>query len=761
MLGRPRASRELGHQLLPRWIALPVFSSDPLSSVAYATQEMMLVLALVGAAGFGLVGPLSAGVAALMVIVIASYRQTVRAYPLGGGAYSVARANLGERAGLVAASALLFDYTLTVAVSTAAGVAAIISAAPDLAPLRVPLALVLVALVMVANLRGVREAGLMSTLPTYSFVGVMGLLVVVGVGRCALGTCPQAATSGLALAPVQGLTLFLVLRAFASGATALTGVEAISNGVTAFRHPQSRNAASTLAIMGAIAVTLFLGVSYLAVATGVRPVEGQELTVVAQIAQAVFGTGLGFYAVQIVTALILLLAANTAYADFPRLASVLARDRFMPRQLIARGDRLVFSNGILLLTAGAMGLLVLFGANLTRLIQLYVIGVFISFTLSQSGMVVHWWRGRGEGWQRSIALNAIGATVTGTVLLVVTVTKFLSGGWIVLLAMPLLVAGMLGIRGHYRRVSLALRTHVTEPTTRTDHHVLILLDQVDEAAARAVSYALSTSPRSIRALAVPVAREDVPGRWAELAPDIPLEVLQPARSRGVLGAIAGAAAQAAERHGAAFTNAIVAETLSRSWFEQVTSHRLALRIKQRLVAEGHVVVTDLTSPVGGPGPYTVEEPVEHHVVVLVSAINSATLRALRYAAGLGGTSVRALSVNLDPDRSSRILEEWEDWDIEVPLELVDSPYRSLTGAVRRYVRRFAPDGRHTIVTCVLPEFVLPHWYQRPLHNQSALLVKAALLFERGVVTTSVPYHLAPLLGRATEQEAGQAGQPVA
>lgn len=752
LLGRPRSSRELSHQLLPRWMALPVFSSDPLSSVAYATQEMMLVLVLAGAGAFGLVGPLAAGVAALLVIVIASYRQTVRAYPHGGGAYIVARENLGDTPGLVAAGALLVDYTLTVAVSTAAGVAAIVAAVPDLASLRVPIALGLVALVMVANLRGVREAGLLFALPTYSFVAVMGLLILVGVGRCAFAACPQAVTADLPVEPEQALTLFLVLRAFASGATALTGVEAISNGVTAFRYPQSRNAASTLGIMGVIAVTLFLGISFLAVATGVRPTEGQELTVVAQIAQAVLGQGVGFYAVQIVTALILVLAANTAFADFPRLSSVLARDRWLPHQLVARGDRLVFSNGIVVLAVGAMALLVVYRANLTELIQLYVVGVFISFTLSQAGMVRHWLRLREPGWRRSAVLNAVGATTTGVVLVVVAATKFVDGAWLVLTAIPLLVLAMRGIHRHYARVSLALRSHVAEIEERRDHHVLVLIDRVDESAARALSYALSTAPSSIAAIAVPIAAEDVPARWQQMAPDVRLDVLQPAASRGVVDAIIRRAHDDAARHGPdAFTNVVVAETLSRSWIEQVAEHRLALRIKQRLVGDGSLVVTDFTSPVGGPGPYTIEEPVEHHVVVLVSAVHSATLRALRYASGLRPTSVRALSVNLDIEVSNRVLGEWEDWSIDVPLEVVDSPFRSLTRTVRAYVRDFLPDGRHTIVTCVLPEFVLPHWYQQPLHNQSALLVKAALLFERGVVTTSVPYHLGPVLDAAGDE----------
>jgi amino acid transporter len=757
VLGRPRSSRELGQQLLPRWQALPVFSSDPLSSVAYATQELLLVLVLAGTGALALAGPLAAGIAILLVIVIASHRQSVRAYPQGGGAYVVARENLGTTPGLVAAGALLVDYTLTVAVSVAAGVAAIVAALPELAGARVPIALGLVALVALANLRGVREASVLLAMPTYAFVAVMLTLVAVGVGRCALGTCPQAASAGVDVAPQQALTALLVLRAFSIGATALAGVEAVSNGVTAFRYPQARNAAATLAIMGGIAVTLFLGITYLAVATSVVPAGGGERTVVAQIALAVLGDGVGFYAVQVVTALILVLAANTAFASFPRLASVLARDRWLPRQLVARGDRLVFSNGIIVLSVAAMALVAAYGADVSALIQLYVVGVFISFTLSQAGMVRHWLRVRGPGWRGSVALNGVGAAATGVVLVVVAATQLLGGAWLVLVAIPLLVVLMRGISRHYAAVSLALRSHVADAATQRPHHAVILIDRVDESAARAVSYALGTGARSVAAIAVPVADEDVAARWAALAPSVTLEVLQPAASRGAAAAIVGATLRRAREHGPeATTNAIIAETLSRSWVEQVTQHRLALRVKQRLVGEGDLAVTDLTAPFGGPGPYTVEEPVEHHVVVLVSAVSSATLRALRYAQGLRATSVRALSVNLDAEVSTRILAAWDDWGIDVPLEVVDAPFRSLTGTVRAYVRDFAPDGRHTVVTCVLPEFVLDRWYHQPLHNQSALLVKAALLFERGVVTTSVPYHLGRALADADAPTADDA-----
>ncbi len=770
LLGRPRSSRELAHQLLPRWMALPVFASDALSSVAYATQEMMLVLALAGSAALGLVRPLAAVVSLLMVIVVVSYRQTIRAYPRGGGAYIVARDNLGDTAGLVAAGALLVDYTLTVAVSTAAGVAAIIAAAPELEGLRVPLAILIVVGVTLANLRGVREAGLLFALPTYFFIAMMGVLVLAGLARCALEGCPDAPVAGPGVATAQALGVLLVLRAFATGATALTGVEAISNGVPAFRYPQSRNAASTLAIMAAIAVALFLGISFLAVGTGATPSEGTHLTVVAQIAQAVLGDGIGFYAVQVATTLILVLAANTSFADFPRLGSILAQDRWLPHQLVARGDRLVFSNGILTLAAGAIALLIAFGANVTELVQLYVLGVFISFTLSQTGMVRHWNRVREPGWRRSLVLNLIGAVVTAVVLVVVAITKFLDGAWMVLTAIPVLVVAMRGINGHYRRVSAALRAHVAdrvlvEGPRRADHHVILLIDRVDEAAARALSYALSTQPTSLITMALPIEGEDVPARWRQLAPDVPLQLLPPAASRGIVDAVAEAAHRHAQRHAGAgemvdgvahpegFTNVVIAETLSRSWFDQMTEHRLALRIKQRLLADGSLVITDFTSPVGGPGPYTVEEPVRHHVVVLVSAVNSATLRALHFARSLSATDVTALSVNLDVEVSNRVLGEWGDWGIDVPLEVVDSPFRSLTRTIRSYVRDFLPDGRSTIVTCVLPEFLLPRAYQQPLHNQSALLVKAALLFERGVVTTSVPYHLAVPLSAAAAQDA--------
>ena len=738
VVGRPRASRELRHQLLPKWMALPVFSSDPLSSVAYATEEMMLVLALAGAAAFGFVPLLSAGVAALLVIVVLSYRQTVRAYPQGGGAYIVARQNLGDVPGLTAASALLIDYTLTVAVSIAAGVAAITSAVTDLRPHRLWLAIVLVLLVTLANLRGVKEAGTLFALPTYTFVVTMYALIVAGLVRC-LDACPAAPLTG-AVEAETGLTLFLILRAFSSGATALTGVEAISNGVQAFRYPQSRNAATTLAFMGGMAVTLFLGISWLAThIENVVAFEGMPLTVNAQIALAVFGRGPGFFMVQAVTAGILILAANTAYADFPRLSWFLAGDRFLPRHFLARGDRLAFSNGILLLATLAILLLVAFDAEVSRLIQLYVVGVFTSFTLSQAGMVRHWLRTRERHWRRSALVNGLGATATGVVLVVVALTKFTHGAWIVLVTIPLVVTLMAAVHRHYDEVSLQLRTGASAAEPSRPTRMIVLLDRVDESVARALSYARAVNPHSLSALAVPEPGAAVERDWRVLARDVPLRLLVPSNDRRAADAIFTAVTAERDAHPESFTTAVVAETLSHNMLEVAQRHRLAVRIKAGLVRRG-VVVTNVVGP-ELPGPYEVQEPVEHHVIVLVSAVHRATMRALSYAAGLHGTTLRALSVSLETEGSGEILREWEEWGVDMPLELVDSPFRSLSESVVAYVRDFAPDGRRTVVTCVVPEFVLPRLVHRPLHNQTALLIKGALLFERGVVVTSVPYAL--------------------
>ena len=748
LVGRPKTSRELQHTLLPKWMALPVFSSDALSSVAYATQEMMIVLALAGTVAFNHVLPLAFGVAALLVVVVVSYRQTVRVYSQGGGAYIVARENLGDVPALIAAGALLIDYVLTVAVSIAAGVEAITSAVPGLLDEKVILAVAFVTLITVANLRGMKEAGLLFAAPTYLFIASMMWLIGRGLVAC-MGGCPMAPPTPGAEVHAGAITTFLLLRAFASGATALTGVEAISDGVPAFRYPQSRNAATTLGIMGVLSVSMFLGISYLAVHTGVVAGEGMRRTVVASIALAVYGgQNLGFYLTQVVTALILILAANTAYQDFPRLSSILARDRFLPRQLAARGDRLVFSNGVLVLSGSAIVLLVAYQADVTRLVQMYVVGVFTAFTLSQAGMVRHWLRLRPPGWWRAATVNSVGALITGVVLVVVAITKFTHGAWIVMVSIPIVAFTMGRIHRHYVRVGLELRAGLAEPEPTRPNHVVLLIDRIDEAAARALSYAQTLAPATLEVAAVPIEGADLEARWAAFAPHVPLHVLTPEGEGDRLRAVVRHVRKVRRAHGEHFTTALIAETLSDSWVDQLRHHRLALRVKTALLAEADVIVADYTAP-DIPGPYVLEDPAEHHVVVLVSAVHKATMRALSYAQGLQATSLRALSVNLDAEHTPRMLEAWEDWGVQVPLEIIDSPYRSITDTVREYLRDLHADGRSVVVTCVLPEFVLPHWYQQPLHNQTALLVKGALLFERGIVTVSVPFSVLSDRPRAT------------
>jgi amino acid transporter len=746
LLGRPRATREQRHQLLPKWMALPVFSSDPLSSVSYATEEMMLVLSLAGAATFALVMPLSLGVALLIAVVITSYRQTVMAYPTGGGAYIVARENLGDIPGLTAAGALLVDYLLTVSVSIAAGVAAITSALPQLQALRVPMAIGFVLVVMYANLRGLREAGATFAVPTYAFVVVMLIMIGLGLVKC-MGGCPPVPPSDLVQPPGhEHLTLFLALHAFSSGSTALTGIEAISNGVPAFRYPHSRNAATTLAMMGAIAITLFLGISFLAThIPGVVAFEGLPRTVTSQIASAVFGApSLGFYAVQVVTALILILAANTAYQDFPRLSSVLAGDRFLPRQFIARGDRLVFSNGILVLTGLAILLLIAFKADVSKLIQLYVVGVFTSFTFSQAGMVRHWMQAREKGWQRSMVVNAIGAVTTGLVLVIVAATKFMEGAWLVIIAIPLVVLMMHRIHRHYGVVSAELRPDPDNIEQPKPNHMLILAERVDAASSAALSMALRIRPRRLRGVAPSTVGPGLEDSWAELVDEPNVERVDPEEKGSVVEGLTDVVRRETTEHPEAFVTALVPETLSQSWTDVLRSRPLVQRLKARLVGEG-LIVTNIVAENIGPGPYEVVEPVEHHVVVLVSSVDKATLRALAYARGLNATSLRALMINLEGDVASEMLSAWDEWDIDIPLEVIDSPFRSASETIRDYVHAFEPERKGTLVSCILPEFVVPHWWHRALHNQTALFIKGVLLFERGVVTTSVPY---PLSGNA-------------
>jgi amino acid transporter len=636
-VGRPLRSDRLGETLLPKRLALPVFCSDPLSSVAYATEQIILVLGLGGLAMLQLTPWVGLGVVLLLIIVVASYRQTCRAYPNGGGAYAVSRENLGVRASLVAASALLVDYVLTVAVSVVAGVAAITSAVPALTPHAVALSLAAVAVLTIANLRGVKESGRAFAVPTYAFVAIVLAMLALAAVRLAAGQTLTAESAHYGLAQSARTTgllvVFLALRAFASGCTALTGVEAVSNGVPSFKEPKSRNAAATLSIMGVLAIVMFAGITALAIVTHVHMAEdpsrliglppGQEQkTALSQIGLAVFGASPAFYLLQAFTAAILVLAANTAYNGFPVLSSLLARDGHLPHQLARRGDRLVFSNGVVLLAGLAALLIVAFDADVTKLIQLYIIGVFVSFTLSQAGMVRHWSRAM-EGapaaarrtMRRSQAINLTGAVATSVVLVLVLVTKFVHGAWIVVIAMPVLYLLMLRIRRHYARVDV-------------------------EAAPRAAGITL---------------------------------------------------------------------------------------------------------------------PSRIHAVVPVAKINEPTLRTLAFARAIHPDDLTAVTVRVDPEETDLLFTEWVRRDIPVGLTVIDSPYRDVTQPLLDHVRSIHRRSPRDVVCVFVPEYVVGHWWEALLHNQSALRLKARLLFQPGVMVTSVPWQLGSSRPLVDAEERATAG----
>jgi amino acid transporter len=595
-VGSPLATAQARHERLSRTSALAVFSSDALSSVAYATEEILLVLVLAGSAALTFSIPIGIAIALLIAVVVSSYRQTILAYPHGGGAYIVTKDNLGTLPALVAAGALLIDYVLTVAVSVAAGVAAITSAFPILYDYRIALGVIFIAGIATVNLRGLRESGALFAVPTYLFVVSFAAMLAYGFVRWMFGWEGVPAPAAEPAEMSQALTIFLVLRAFASGCAGLTGVEAVSDGVPAFRPPEARNARIVLAWLGIILVTLFIGITFLAHHYQVLP--RAEETVVSQLARLIFGGGLLYYEVQAVTMLILVFAANTAFADFPRLAYFLARDGFIPRQFGTRGDRLVFSNGILILGGLAALLILLFGGATHALIPLYAVGVFVSFTLSQASMVRRWLSRREEGWWWRWVLNAVGAATTGLVMLVIAATKFSHGAWMVVLLIPLLVALFMMIHRHYADVARQLSL---------------------------VNY-------------------------------------------------------------------------------------------------------------GGP------PPIQHSVLVLVGDLHRGVAAALRYAQTLS-TSAKAVYVELDPERTQKLEEKWGKFGLGVPLVVLTSPYRSLLTPFLDYVNHLLAVGENHVVTIVIPEFVPARWWQHLLHNQTALLIKGALLFRKGVVVVDVPFHL--------------------
>jgi amino acid transporter len=600
LVGTPIPSSLAKHERLGRVTGLAVFASDALSSCAYATEEILLVLVLAGSGALPVSVPIGLAIASLVFVVASSYRQAILAYPQGGGAYVVTRENLGRYPSLVAGSALLIDYVLTVAVSVAAGIAAITSAFPVLYPFRVGLCVLGVALITLANLRGVRESGRLFAVPTYLFVTAYAVLIAWGLLSWLAGgpgPSPAPPPPGGTGSGAQALTLFLVLRAFASGCAALTGIEAVSDGVPAFRPPEAHNARAVMVALAVILIVLFLGITFLAHAFGLAPVEGE--TVNSQLARRVFGTSPLYYLVQGVTTLILVLAANTSFADFPRLASFMARDRFLPRQLVNRGDRLAFSNGIMILAVASALLLVAFQGDTHALIPLYALGVFLSFTLKQSAMVRYWLRRRGPGWVSGLVLQGFGAGATGVVMLIIATTKFAHGAWIVVALIPVLIALLLVIHRHY----------------------------------------------------------------GEVARQLSIEGCEPERS-----------------------------------------------------------------------------PAPHTVLVLIGDVHRGVLPALDYAQSLS-PSARAVYVELDPEATRRLEERWGKWGNRMPLVVLRSPYRSVVGPVLDYIDHLLQQAPDHLITIILPEFVPARWWQHLLHNQTALLIKGALLFRKRVIVTDVPYHL--------------------
>ncbi|HEY1293250.1 MAG TPA: APC family permease [Chloroflexota bacterium] len=603
IIGEPLATAAAGHERLSKVKALAVLSSDALSSVAYATEEIMRVLLLAGTVALSASLGIGAVLVVLLFVVGFSYRQTIKAYPTGGGSYIVAKDNLGTLPGLTAAGSLLISYTLTVAVSVAAGVKALASAYPALDAISAEIGVAVVVVITLINLRGIRESGTIFMLPTYAFLACMAVMLAVGMLRFGFGPAvpPQQFQSA-----VEPLTLFLMLRAFASGGAALTGVEAISDGVPAFKPPEWVNAQKTLTAMVVILAITFSGITYLAnqmgIVPGVAEAGHDPETVVSQIAHGVFGETPAYYAVQYATFLILFLAANTAYSDFPRLAYFLGRDKFLPHQFTFRGDRLAYSVGIVVLGVASSLVLWAFGGSITRLIPLYAFGVFSAFTLSQSGMVVRWWRRREPGWQRSIIFNGVGALATLLVLLVVAVTKFADGAWMVVVLLPIEVLIFRAIHAHYTQAA------------------------------------------------------------DELAAETPID----------------------------------------------------------------------------------PEEISHQVIVPIATLNQVALQTLAYARSIArgpDDVVSAVHITDDPQTAEALQDQWEEWRCGVQLTIIESPFRSLVGPLLAYIDAMHSQHPDKTLTVVLPEMVPSHWWEQILHNQTALRLKAALLFRPGIVVADVPYHL--------------------
>jgi amino acid transporter len=596
LIGKPIATEKEHEERLTKTKALAVLSSDALSSVAYATEEIMKVLILAGLSALSLTLPISLVIVGLLLIVVISYRQTISAYPSGGGSYIVASDNLGTLPGLIAAASLLVDYILTVAVSVAAGVLALTSLEPRLLPYKVELAVGAVLLIMIANLRGIRESGNIFSVPTYAFILLMFVLIAWGMYKVASGgdltvTPPP---EGMEAPGDRSITLFLLMSAFAQGCTAMTGTEAISNGVPAFKRPESKNARETLVWMGALLGVMFLGLSYLAMKVDAQPAEESILS---QVGRTIFGKGPIWVGLQVATALILVLAANTAFADFPRLASILARDRFLPRGFQHRGDRLAFTVGIANLAGFAIVLLIVFGGSLDHLIPLYAVGVFTSFTLSQAGMVVHWRKLRGPNWQRSAIINGTGAVATGIVTLVIASTKFLHGAWVVLILIPVLIMMMKTINGHYKRLEKYRTAETPLDPGQIAIRAVVPLADLGVEARQAIAFARAMTNDPIRVVAVHITddmdeADKLRRAWREGNFDAQLEIIE-SPYRALLPPLIGYVDELKERYPNDTITVVLPEFVPSRWWEHLVHNQTALRIKGALLFHPGIVVVSV------------------------------------------------------------------------------------------------------------------------------------------------------------------------
>jgi amino acid transporter len=741
VLGRRLRSDQDIHQRLDNPTALAVFASDALSSVAYATEEMLTkLLPYAAVAAFGMLMPLSIGIVALLVILIFSYRQTIKAYPSAGGAYIVTRDNFGVLPAQVAGVALLTDYILTVAVSVSAGVAAAYSAFPELRSERVLITVVLIWFIALMNLRGVKESGRIFAVPTYGFVLAIFGLLVVGLVRQLVGGL-HAANTHAQVAHAGGvgtLGIFVILTAFASGCTAMTGVEAISNGVPAFKPVEYKNARKVLGVLGLLLGTMFLGISYLAVQ--IKPIPTSKQTVISQIARAVLGTGtVGhflYFVVQILTMLILVLAANTSFADFPRLASFHAHDHFLPTPMTTRGRRLVFSTGIIVLAAFATLMTLVTGASVTRLIPLYAIGVFTSFTLSQAGMARRHTKLKEPGWHVGILVNGLGAIATAVVLVVIAVTKFLDGAWIIMLAVPIIVVLLTRVNKHYLHITTTLADEAKQSPIAPSKHLdtVVFVSKLDVGLDRAMRYLEALPSDSVRCVHIGPESKALAGAfWARYERE--LEFVE---GRRIVQTARQLAHSEREAHPDRVVAIVIPEMIDDTRWRHLLRYSTALRLKAGLLLEPGVVVVNV--PTMAEDKTLRNRPARNHVALVpIGELHAGARDALAIAALLGADRVVGVHIAESTEGAEEVQNDWEAAALKSPLELVAAPYRTVAQPLLDEVRALKREGAE-LVTVVIGE-VVPKWYQHGLHNHRALQMKAGLLFEPGVATVSVPHHL--------------------